>query len=111
MGYESDSDTNCNWCTQYSHQSISTGSSDYPNYSIVEIGQNTEKSPGDLRFVVTQILMKNQANTGVKNSQREIIIIIIIMMIMKRSYAGKNHKIKHRNHWLEMPGLQFIICS
>ena len=22
---------------------------DHPNYSIVEIGQNTEKSPGDLR--------------------------------------------------------------
>ena len=24
-------------------------SRDHPNYSIVEIGQNTEKSPGDLR--------------------------------------------------------------
>ena len=30
-----------------------------PNYCIVEIGQNTEKSPGDLRILaVTQIPMK-----------------------------------------------------
>ena len=33
-------------------------SGDHPNYSIIEIGQNTEKSPGDLRFAVVQ--------TGVK---------------------------------------------
>ena len=41
-----------------SHQTIGTGtgglrnkriSGDHPNYSIVEIGQNTKKSPGDLR--------------------------------------------------------------
>ena len=30
-------------------------SGDYPNYRIVEIGQNTENSPGDLRtLAVTQ---------------------------------------------------------
>ena len=30
-------------------------SGEHPNYSIVEIGQNTEKSPGDLRkLAVTQ---------------------------------------------------------
>ena len=30
-------------------------SGDYPNYCIIEIDQNTEKSPGDLRrFAVTQ---------------------------------------------------------
>ena len=39
------------------------------NYSIVEIGQNTEKSPGDLRrFAVTQT-EKPSANAQVKNSQ------------------------------------------
>ena len=28
---------------------------DYPNYSIVEIGQNTEENPGDLmRLTITQ---------------------------------------------------------
>ena len=33
---------------------------DHPNYSIVEISQNTEKSPGDLRrLAVTQTPMKD----------------------------------------------------
>ena len=58
MENESDDDTNCNWCTWYSHQQIDkrTGglknkrtSGDHPNDSIIKIGQNTEKSPGDLR--------------------------------------------------------------
>ena len=56
MEYESDADTNCNWYTWYSHQKIGTGnrehgnkgtSGGHSNYSIFEIGQNTEKSPGD----------------------------------------------------------------
>ena len=47
----SDSDTNCYWCGQYSHQRIGKGtvklgnkttSGDHADYSIVEIGQNTE---------------------------------------------------------------------
>ena len=57
MEHESDGDTNCNWCIWYSHQTIDTGkgglenkrmSGDHPNYSIIKIDQNTEKSPGDL---------------------------------------------------------------
>ena len=48
---------------------------DHPNYSIAEIGQNTEKSPWDLRrFVVTQ----TPVNADVKNSQGVKIIIYII---------------------------------
>ena len=36
-------------------------SGDYPNYRIVEISQNTEKSPGDLRrLAVTQTLVEKQ---------------------------------------------------
>ena len=64
MEHESDGDTNCHWCTRYSQQRIGIGtggfrnkrtSGDHPNYIIVEIGPNTEKSPGDLRrFAVTQ---------------------------------------------------------
>ena len=47
-------DTNCNWCSGYNYLKIGTGnggfgnkraSGDHPNYSIVEIGQNTNKSP------------------------------------------------------------------
>ena len=69
MEHESDGNTNCNRCTWYSHQRINKGtgglgnkrtSGDHPNYSIVEIGQNTEKSPGDLRILdVTQTPVKD----------------------------------------------------
>ena len=46
-------------------------SEDHRNYSITEIGQNTKKSPGDLkRLAVTQTpVEKPPANTVVKNSQ------------------------------------------
>ena len=68
--------TNCNRCTCYSHQMMGTWtgglghkrtSEDHPNYSIVKIGQYTEKSPEDLRrLAITQ--------TPVKNSQVSKII-------------------------------------
>ena len=46
-------------------------SGDHPNYSIVEIGQNTEKSPGDLRrFAVTHSSGKPSVNAGVKNYRK-----------------------------------------
>ena len=76
MEDECDSDINCNWRTRYSNQMVGTGpgglgnkrtSEHHPNCSIVEIGQNTEKSFGDLkRLAVTQ--------TPVKNSQKSKII-------------------------------------
>ena len=58
MDHESDGDTNCNWYTRHGSQRIGIGtgglrnkwaSGDHLKYSIVKIGQNTEKSPGDLR--------------------------------------------------------------
>ena len=73
MEHESDGDTNCNWRTRYSHQRIGTGtgglgnkttSGDHFNYSIVEIGQNYKKSPGDLRrLAVTQTPVENHQLT------------------------------------------------
>ena len=57
LEYDGDGNTNCNWCARNSRQSIGIGTGrlrnkrtngDHPNYSIVDIGQNTEKSPGDL---------------------------------------------------------------
>ena len=73
MEHESDGDTNSHWCTWYNHQRIDTGTGglgnkrmggDHPNYSIVEISQNTKKSPGDLRrFVVIQISVENHQLT------------------------------------------------
>ena len=61
---ESDNYTNRDCCFWYSQQRIIEGteelgnnrtSGDHPNYNIIENGQNTEKSPGDLRrLAVTQ---------------------------------------------------------
>ena len=41
---------------------------DYPNDSITENGQNTEKNPGDLRRLAVSS-EKPSANTDVKNSK------------------------------------------
>ena len=54
MELKVDGDTNCYWCARNDPQRLRrvrnrTTSRDYPNYSIVKIGQNTEKNPGDLR--------------------------------------------------------------
>ena len=58
MRHKSDGDTNCNWWAWYSHQKINNGtggfgnkraSGDHSNCSIIKIGKNTEKSPGDMR--------------------------------------------------------------
>ena len=54
--HEDDHCPNCNWCSWYCYQKIGTRtgglgnnrtSKDCLKYSIVEIGQNTEKSPGN----------------------------------------------------------------
>ena len=73
MEHESDGDNNNNWRTQYSHQRIGTGtrglgnkrtSGYHLNCIIVQISQNTEKSPGDLmRLTVTQTSMKHNQLT------------------------------------------------
>ena len=73
MELESVGDTNCNWCSWYSHQRIDKGtgrpgnkktSGDHPNDGIVVIGQNTKKSPGDSReLAVTQSQVKNHLLT------------------------------------------------
>ena len=61
---------NCNRCSWYNNQTNGTRtgnkrtSGDHPNYRIVEIGQNTEKSPDNLRrFTVTQTPMRNHRLT------------------------------------------------
>ena len=69
MKYESDGDTNCNWCARCSHKRIGKGtgrlgnkrsSGDHLNCSIVKIGQNTDNSPVDLRrLAVTWTVVKD----------------------------------------------------
>ena len=69
MEHKRDDDTNCNLHAWYSHHWFGTGtrrlgnkraSGDHPKYRFVEICQNTEKSPGDLRrLAVTQTPVEN----------------------------------------------------
>ena len=69
LEYKSDNYIDCNWCSWYSHQRINKGfgglgnertSGSHLNYCIIEIGQNTEKSPGHLRRpAVTQTSVKD----------------------------------------------------
>ena len=71
--HESDDNTNCNWSSLYSHQRIGTRAGgltnngtggDCSNYSIIEIGHNTEKSSGDLcRLAFTQTPVENHQLT------------------------------------------------
>ena len=50
---------------------------DHPNYYIIEIGQNTEKSTGDFRrLVVIQIRGRNYQPTLVRKTLIKIMIII-----------------------------------
>ena len=73
MEHESDGDTNCNCRVWYIHQRIVRGtrrlgdnrtSGDHQNCTIVEIDQNTEKSPVDLRrLAVTQTAIENHLLT------------------------------------------------
>ena len=66
--HENDNYTNYVWCSWYSHQKIGKRAGglgnnrmggDHPNYSF-ENGQNTEKSPGDLRrLAVIQTQVKD----------------------------------------------------
>ena len=69
MEHASDVDTIYNWRAMQCNQSVGIGtgglgnkrtSGEHPNYNIVEIGQNTEKSPGHIkRLAVTQTPDRN----------------------------------------------------
>ena len=61
MEHEGDDDTNCNWCARNNPQKDGKGtgrlgdkrtSGDYPDYNIIKICQNTEKSRGDLLLLI-----------------------------------------------------------
>ena len=64
MEYESDSDTNCNWCSWIIKRTGGLRSwrtnGNYLNYCIIEIGQNIEKSSEDLLSLKK---MKRRINT------------------------------------------------
>ena len=67
--HEDDGDSSCNWPTWNCPQRLGKGpgkvnnrekNRNHSNYSIAEIGKNTEKSSGDLKdFAVTRISMRD----------------------------------------------------
>ena len=69
MEHKGDDYTKCNWCFWHSNKRITKEpgelgswwtSGDHPSHSIIDNGQNIEKSPGDLtRLAATQTPMKN----------------------------------------------------
>ena len=78
---ESEVYNNCNWCSWYNHQRIggfgnNRTDGDCPNYRIIEINQNTEMSPGDLRRLVViqtprvnyQLMQVWKTRIGVNNN-------------------------------------------
>ena len=73
MLWKIDGDTNCNWCPRNDPQRLAKGigkqraSEVHPVLSIIKIGQNTEKSPGDLkRLAVTSAGVINSTNNDEK---------------------------------------------
>ena len=87
VDHESNDNTDCNWCSWYSHQRISTRvggfgnkrtSGDHPNYCNDEVGHDTVKSPENLKtLTVTQNPGKKPlANASVKNFQKSKIIMM-----------------------------------
>ena len=94
MEYESDCNTNCNWCARYSYQTIGseTGgfgnkrmSGDHPNFSSIKIGLNIEKSPGDLRrLAVTQTPVRNHRLTLMQKSSQKRKMIIFSLKTEKK---------------------------
>ena len=87
MEHESDGDANCNWCAQNNPQRVGKGtgrfgykrtSGSHPDCSIIKIGQNTEKSPGDLRrLAISQTPVEKHQLKRVWKTLKGVIIIII----------------------------------
>ena len=73
MGHEGDGDANCSWCSRNNLQRIGKRterrgnqrtSGDQPDYNIIKISQNTEKTPRDLRsLAVIQTPVENHQLT------------------------------------------------
>ena len=92
MEHEGDDYTNCYWCIQHGNLRIIKGpggfgswrpSGDHPNNSIIENGQNTEKSPGDFRrLAVTQSPVKNHQLTLMWKTIMIIMVLTIIPFVI-----------------------------
>ena len=53
-------------------------SDNHPNYSIVEIGQNTKKNPENVRtLILTQTLVRNYQLTPMRKTQKGVTIVML----------------------------------
>ena len=102
MDQECDKDTNCYWGVRYSRQRIVTWtrghgnkrtSGDHLNYDIIEISQNTKKSPGDLKGLAF-INPSGKLSSNTEMSQ----IIMMIMIIMDQRKLMTMHKALHSSN-------------
>ena len=117
---EGDGDNNCDWFARYVQQRIHSGiggfgnkrtSANHLNYNIVEIGQNTEKSPGDLRNLLSlRHSGKLSSNADVKNFQRSEIIIRIKRKVSERKnkYLDLARELKKK---MEHEGDNYTNCN
>ena len=98
MEQEGGDGTSSNWCAWNGPQRLGKGaekvgngrkSKDHPNYSIIKIDQNTEKSPGNLkRLAVTQTSAKNHQLTPMWKTRNEW----FNLPITKTSHVRKNER-------------------
>ena len=72
-----DGDANYNWCTWNNPQRLVKGtgrlgnkstSGDHSDYNIINIGQNTDRSPGSLKLALIQTPMRTMKNSEVLNN-------------------------------------------
>ena len=86
---------------------ISRTSGDHSNNNIIENGQTTKKSPGDLRrLAVTQTPVKNHRLTLMWKTPMEIIIIIIlsdISMVVKQNQPNRNEQLSSEKENATLP--------
>ena len=74
-------------------------SGDHPSESIVEIGQNTEKSSEDLmRRCHSDSNGKPSAYAGVKSYQKSRIIMLIIIVVSRKMPTWTGDKSKNQDH-------------
>ena len=81
MELEGDDDINWNWLAQYDPQKLGKGVEtnwkseidwNHPNNSSTKIGQNTEKSSGNLgRLAITQTPVKDHQLTLMRKTRKE----------------------------------------
>ena len=65
-------------------------SEDHPNYCVIEIDQNTEKSPEDLRrLATTQTLVKNHQKLWCEKLSGSKMIILFAYVIIEQFYTSK----------------------